>query len=124
MATRKNDNVYTLLPAVSVPAGHNIIGSRWVYKVKADNSRKGRVVVLGWGQLAGIGRGSTFVPVCRLQSICMVLPIAAKYNLECWQLDYNITFLNADVTEEVYVKMTPRYEQFDKNGVPLVVRLF
>ena len=44
MASLKK-NVYTFLPVASVPAGHKIIGSRWVYKVKADNSRKGRVVV-------------------------------------------------------------------------------
>ena len=64
----------------------------------------------------GIGCGSTFAPVCRLQSIRMVLAIAADCNLECWQVDYNTAFLNADVTEEVYVKMTPGYEQFDENA--------
>ena len=53
----------------------------------------------------------------------MVLSIAAEYNLEWWQLDYNTAFLNADVTEEVYVKMAPGYEQFDENGVPLVMRI-
>ena len=73
--------------------------------------------------MPGIDYGSTFAPVCRLQSIRMVLAIAADCNLECWQVDYNTAFLNADVTEEVYVKMTPGYEQFDENGVPLVMRL-
>ena len=53
----------------------------------------------------------------------MVLATAAGYNLECWQLDYNTAFLNAAVTEEVYVKMAPGYEQLDGNGVPLVMRL-
>ena len=123
VASLKKNNVYTLLPMTAVPTGHKIIGSRWVYKVKADNSHKGRVVVLGWGQLPGVDCGSTFAPVCRLQSIRMVLAIAAEYNLECWQLDYNTAFLNADVTEEVYVKMAPGYEEFDENGVPMVMRL-
>ena len=81
-ASLKKNNVYTLLLVTSVPAGHKIIGSRWVYKVKADNSHRGRVVVLGWGQSPGIDRGSTFARVCRLQSIRMVLVIAAEYNLE------------------------------------------
>ena len=81
---------------------------------------KRSVVVLGWGQLPVIDCGSTFAPVCRLQSIRMVLAIAAENNLECWRLDYNTAFLNADVTEEVYVKMAPGYEKFDKIGVPLV----
>ena len=48
MESLKKNNVYTFLPATSVSAGHKIVGSRWVYKVKADNSRKGRVVGLGW----------------------------------------------------------------------------
>ena len=53
----------------------------------------------------------------------MVLEIAAEYNLEHWQLDYNTGFLNADVAEEVYVKRAPGYEEFDENGVSLVMRL-
>ena len=75
------------------------------------------------GAIAGIDCGSTFAPVCRLQSIRMVLAIAAERNLECWRLDYNTMYLNVDVTDGVYVKMTPGYEKFDENGVPLVMRL-
>ena len=123
VAGLKWNNVCTLLPVTSVPAGHKIFGSRGVYKVKADKSHKRRVVVLGWGQSPGIDCGRTFAPVCRLQSIRMVLPIAAEYNLEWWQLDYNTAFLNADVTEDVFVTMAPGYEEFDDNRVPLVMRL-
>ena len=47
--------------------------------------------------------------------------IVAEYNLECWQLDYNTTFLNADVEEEVHIKMAPGYEEFDGNRVPMVM---
>ena len=59
VASLKNHNVYTLLPVTSVPTGHKIIGSRWVYKAKACNSHMGRVV-LGWGKSPGIDCGSTF----------------------------------------------------------------
>ena len=83
MASLKKYNVYTLLRATSVPAGHKIIGISWVYKVKPDISHKGRVVVLGWRQLPGIDCGSTFAPVCRLQSIRVMLAIEAEYHLEC-----------------------------------------
>ena len=72
---------------------------------------------------AGSRAGCTFAPVSRLQSIRVVLAMAAEYTLECWQLDYNTAFLNANVTEEVYVKMPSGYEQFDENGVPLEMRL-
>ena len=73
--------------------------------------------------MPGIDCNSTFTPVCRLQSIRMMLAIAAEYILECWQLDYYTACLNADVTEEVYVKMPPGCKKFDENGVALVVRL-
>ena len=39
--------VYDLVPITSVPAGSKIIGSRWVYKIKADDTHKAKVVVLG-----------------------------------------------------------------------------
>ena len=32
----KKNNIYTLVPATTVPTGHKIIGSRWVYKVKTN----------------------------------------------------------------------------------------
>ena len=123
VASLKKNNVYTLVPATAVPADHKIVGSRWLYKVKADKSYKGRVIVLGWGQVPGVDCGGTFSPVSRLQSIRVVLAIAAEFDFECWQLDYNTTFLNAKVEEEVYVKMAPGYEEFSNDGVPMVLSL-
>ena len=41
VASLKKNNIYSLVPATAVPAGHKIVGSRWVYKVKADKSYKG-----------------------------------------------------------------------------------
>ena len=65
VARLKKNNVYTLVPTAAVPIGHKIIGSRWVYKVKADKSYKGRVAVLEWGQAPGADCVGTFGPVCR-----------------------------------------------------------
>ena len=84
-------------------------------KIKADNSKKGRVVVQAWGQVPDRDCGGTYAAVCRLHTIRMVLAIVAEDNLECWKLD-------SDMKEEVYVKMAPGYEEFDGNGVPRVMR--
>ena len=118
VASLKKNNVYTLVPATAVPAGHKIIGSRWVYKVKADKSHKGRVVVLGWGQVPRVDCGGTFAPVCRLQSIRMVLAIAVEFDFECWQLDYNIAFLNAKVNR----KFTLKWHQDTRNSITTEVQ--
>ncbi|CAM9879950.1 unnamed protein product, partial [Sphacelaria rigidula] len=55
--------------------------------LQQENIHKGRVVVLGWGNVPGIDCGSTFIPVCGIQSVRVVLAVAAEYNLDCWQLD-------------------------------------
>ena len=100
-----------------------MVDSRWVNKIKADDLFKSRLVVLGWAQVPGIDCGGTFAPVCRLQSICMMLAIAAELDYEVLMLDVQTAFLNADVEEEVYAKMAPGYETYDKSGVPFVMKL-
>ena len=99
---------YQLVPIISVPNGRKVIGTRWIYRIEADGVYKGRRVVLGWSQVPGIDCGSTFAPVCRLQSIRMVvLAIAAELDYEVYMLDVQTAFLNADVDEEGFVKMAP-----------------
>ena len=75
-------DVYKLVPVTSVPNGRNVIGTRWLYKIKIDGVYKGRLVVLKWLQVPGIDCGGTFAPVCRHQSIRMVLAIAAELDYE------------------------------------------
>ena len=53
----------------------------------------------------------------------MVLPIAAELDYEIYMLDVQTAFLNADVEEEVFVKMDPGYERSNGSEVPLVVKL-
>ena len=43
IASLKKNNVYTLVPAIAVPAGHTIVGSRWVYKARPSNPTRVRL---------------------------------------------------------------------------------
>ena len=95
-----------------------MIGTQWVHKVKADGTYKSRLVVQGWSQVPGIDCGGTFAPVCRLQSIPVMLAIAADLDYEVFMLDVQTAFLNADVEVDVFAKMAPGYEIADKSGVP------
>ena len=105
--------VFDLVFPDSVPPEHKVIGTKWVFKVKADYTLKGRDVVQGWGQVPGIDCDCTYAPVCRIQSIRMALAIAASEDWEVFQLDVQTAFLNAEVQEEVYVKTPPGYESLD-----------
>ena len=64
-----------------------MVGSRWVNKIKAGDLFKSRLAVLGWAQVPGIDCSGTFAPVCRLQSIRMMLVIAAERDYEVFMLD-------------------------------------
>lgn len=124
MESLRAHKVYELVPITSIPPGQKAISSRWVYKIKADDSFKGRVVVQAWGQVSGRDCGGTFAPVCRIQSIRMVLATAAEKGWTVWQLDVQTAFLYADVEEDVWVKMVPGYEAKDEaTGAPLVMKL-
>ena len=77
MKSLQDLEVYTLAPCSEIPPGQK---SKCVYKVKVDNTHKARLVAKGWNQVSGRDCGGTFAPVCRLQSIRMVLAIAAEMN--------------------------------------------
>ena len=51
----------------------------------------------------------------------MMLAIAAELDYEVLMLD--TASLNADVEEEVNIKMALGYETYDKSGVPFVMKL-
>ena len=53
----------------------------------------------------------------------MVLAIAAEKEWDVMQLDVQTAFLNADVDEEVYVKMAPGFETSTGEGTPQVMKL-
>ena len=83
----KKHGVHELVPASFIPAGQKVVGSLWVNKIKANDLFKSRLVVLGWAQVPGIDCDDTFAPVCRPQSVRMMLVIAAV-------LDYEVLMLN------------------------------
>ena len=76
-----------------------------------------------WNQVPGRDCGGTFAPVCRLESIRMVLAIAAEMNWEVVQLDVKTAFLYADIEEDVFVEMAPGYETTNRKEVQLVMKL-
>ena len=80
-------NVCKLVPRSTVPPGQNVIGTKWVFKVNANQTYKACLVAQGWNQVPGQDRGSTFAPVCKLQSVRIVLKIAAEMVWEVCQVD-------------------------------------
>ena len=99
----QNLNIYSLVPRSTVPPAIKVISIKWVSKIKPNEIYKAGLVDQAWNQVPGQDCGSTSAPVCRLQSIRMVLAIAAEMDWEVRQLDVKTTFLCADIEEDVFV---------------------
>ena len=64
---------------------------------------KARLVAKGYRQCQGVDYDETFSPVAMTKSIQILLAITTHYDYEIWQMDVKTTFLNGNLTEEVYM---------------------
>ena len=97
------------------PKENSIIGTKWVFKNKADESgkiirNKARLVAKGYSQEEGIDFDETFALVARLEAICLLLAFACFKNFKLFQIDVKSAFLNGYIKEEVYVEQPPGFE--------------
>ena len=75
--------------------------------MKADGSidnYKPRLVIKGYRQREGLDYFDTYSPFTSINSIWMIIAIAALHNLEIHQMDVKKTFLNRDLDEEFYME--------------------
>ncbi|KAL3571765.1 hypothetical protein D5086_025669 [Populus alba] len=99
---------------VSFHPSMNVIGSRWVYKIKrrSDGSierYKTRLVARGFTQQEGIDYSETFSLVIKQATIRLVFSIAVSSGWKIHQLDIHNAFLNGVLDEEVYKKQPPGF---------------
>ena len=84
---------------VPLPPDKKLVGSRWVFKAKHDESGaveryKARFVAQGFTQVFGEDYNQTFSPVVRWESVRTIVSLAAQYDMEIHQMDVETAFLN------------------------------
>lgn len=92
-----------------LPEGVKPIGVKWVYKTKLDESGevqklKTRLVAKGYAQRYGIDYTEVFAHVARLDTVRVILGLAAQCEWEVFQLDVKSAFLHGELKEEVFVE--------------------
>ena len=120
MKTLKEAGTWEL---IDLPAGANLVGSKWVFWVKKDASGnviyfKVLLVAQGFLQVPGVDYFNTFAPVAKLVSFRTVLAMATKLDFELHQIDIKSAYLNGELTknESIFMKQPPAYPAPNSTG--------
>jgi hypothetical protein len=112
----KKNQVWEL---VERPKGHNVNGTKWVFRNKQDQDgivvrNKSRLVAQGYTQVKGLDFGETYALVARLEAVRILLAYACAHNIKLYQMDVKSAFLNDYINEEVYVEQPLGFEDDKK----------
>lgn len=123
IASIKKNSTWEL---TDLPTGHKPIGLKWVYRLKKNPEgkivkHKARLVAKGYVQRQGIDFNEVFAPVARLETIRVLLAVAAQKDWEVHHMDVKTAFLNGELEEDVYVAQPIGYE--DKKNPNKVLKL-
>nr|XP_018632121.1 uncharacterized mitochondrial protein AtMg00820-like [Nicotiana tomentosiformis] len=88
----------------TLPKSHKAIGVKWVYKTKKNVDRdveryKPGLVAKGYKQRKGIDYEEVYVPVARMETIHLLISLAAQMKWKIHQLDVKSAFLNCYLEE-------------------------
>ncbi len=125
MKSMQRFDVCKLVPKSSV-RGRQILGCRWVYKRKiGEDGRitryRARLVAKGFLQRPydSFQPDECYSPVISKDS----LRLCAAENLRVYQADVKAAFLQAPLSEKIYMRAPPGYERVDEHGEEYVMEL-
>ena len=108
----KANNTWDL---TDLPNDRKAVGSKWVFKLKGDGSQdehfKARLVARGFSQVYGYDFTDVYAPVAKNTTFRLLLSVASKQNLIVRHYDAKSAFLNANLTEEIFMKQPTGFIQ-------------
>ena len=95
---------------VKLLEGKNLVGCKWVYIVKYRSNGsleryKARLVVKGYTQTYGIHYLKTFALVAKMNTVRVLLSLAANLGRKLQQFDVKNAFLHGDLEKEIYMEV-------------------
>ncbi|KAJ5267340.1 hypothetical protein N7478_010148 [Penicillium angulare] len=94
-----------------VPASDHVIGCKWVFKTKANGTRKARLVIKGYRQQQGIDFHETFAAVSRMDSVRCIVASAVLRGWKLHQFDAVTAFLHGDIDSSIYMELPEGFEE-------------
>lgn len=97
------------------PSDQVAIVNKWVFWLKCDETGnithyKARLVAKGFSQIFGINYDETFAPVVRIETVWLLISLAACYQLKAHVIDIVGAYLNGKLDKEIYMAQLEGYE--------------
>ena len=111
--------------ADDVPKGRRLHKLVWVFKIKRNGIYKARLCVQGCTMVEGKDYNQVWAGALRSSSARTLFAYAARYNCSVHSLDWVAAYFQGELLsgEVVYCYMPPGYEQFDKDGHPMKLKI-
>ena len=116
MEQLESKDPWDIIPISDVPEGANILDSVWAFKRKRFpdglvRKLKARWCVRGDQQIEGVDFFDTYAPVVAWSTVRLLLILSVTLGLATKQVDYTLAFVQADLDEDVYVRMPKLFEK-------------
>jgi hypothetical protein len=100
-----DNQVWNLIDPID---GVRPISCKWVFKKKTNKDGnihiyKAQLVAKGFKKIHDFDYDETFSSIVMLESVRILLAIAAYFDYEIWQMDVKMAFLNGNLTEDLYM---------------------
>lgn len=98
------------------PPNRRPITAKWIFKIKYKangelDKYKARLVARGFTQQSGVVYQETFSPVVRLESVRVLLALAAQHKLFMVNFDIKTAYLHGRIEEDLYMTQPEGYVQ-------------
>ncbi|CAI7827907.1 unnamed protein product, partial [Closterium sp. NIES-53] len=94
-------------------SGANIVDGMWIFRVKRPPGSlpvfKARYVARGFSQRQGVDFFQTFSPTPKMTTLWVMLHVAPQRDYKLHSLDFNTTFLQGSLHEEIWLRRPPSF---------------
>ena len=88
-----------------MPGGRQLIGNKWVFKLKRDGRYRIMLVALGYTQIPGVGFTNNFLGVVHDVTLRIALVVWVVLRLDLDQMDVVTAFLEGILDKKEYMYM-------------------
>jgi hypothetical protein len=98
---------------MDLPNGYKAIELKWEFKIKNDDEgcvkHKARLVAKEYVQGECVNFEEVFAPVARMESVRLLIALAAQKSWKIHHMDVKSAFLNGEIEGDVYVNQPPGF---------------